>query len=164
MLLWDVWIGMWNFLTTVKILWNIFYLLSMAPPNFWQLFCPTLEIKSPFCFFFPHSPGRHYEIVSGAVFQMRDILLSEQQGGTQLILTWRTHGIWELKNMFTAGTPVSAQLHLGFMTSQFPNFTIAFWNKLPLFPLTQRGEVVHLRNGIHLCCLHKTGMLLGSCL
>lgn len=58
-------------------------------------FWPTLETKPPFCFLFPHSPRRHYEIVCGAVFQMRDILLfqSEQQGGTQLILTWRTHGI-----------------------------------------------------------------------
>lgn len=55
-------------------------------------FWPTLEVKSPFGF---HSPRRHYEIVSGAVFQMRNILpfQSEQQGGTQLILTWRTHGI-----------------------------------------------------------------------
>lgn len=34
--------------------------------------------------------------------------------------------VFELKNMFIAGTPVSAQLLLGFITSQFPHFTIAF--------------------------------------
>lgn len=85
MLLWDVWIGMWISLTIVKILQNIFYLLSTAPPNFLAAaFWPTLETKPLFGFSLPSLPRRHYEIVCGAVFQMRDVLpfQSEQQGGT----------------------------------------------------------------------------------
>lgn len=60
----------------------------MDPPNYWQLLSkPTLETKPPFCFLLPHSTRRHYRIVCGTVFLVRDILPFQfEQGGTQPIL------------------------------------------------------------------------------